>query len=311
MPDIQRDLNSDGYVRGDFSSYAYARIELTPASLATIDVSGAGRDLILRVLGECRLRWRAAPSTDVTSTQLSAALGVGEAALKPWLLFLDYCEWKSGHTLSGPGEWSLRPNELILRYRNVDTWDDYLAVPGRGRGGPWLQADQLTKGSEQQAPPDLSLARGRLRRLLLHDQLAAVIESRLDEFDRVFSAQAWQAAMILLGSAMEGVLLDVLGRNVGKAESTLTNKKKRTLGEAGLGELIQAAETLNLVNGQVKALAAGLKEFRDLVHPNRAAASTWRPTPEGVRGCAVAFENLVVEMEQSIDDGRMKAFEQT
>lgn len=40
--------------------------------------------------------------------------------------------------------------------------------------------------------------------------------------------------------------------------------------------LVHAEESLKLVNAQVKALAAGLKEFHDLVHPNRAAASTWR-----------------------------------
>lgn len=311
VPDIQRDLSSEGYVRGEFSPHSYAHIELTPASVNTIDVSGEGKELLLRVLAECRSRWRAAPGADVMSTQLANALAVEEATLKPWLLFLDSCEWKSVSTLSGAGEWSLRPNELILRYRDVTSWDDYLAVPNRDRGsGLWLGAAVQGAGESQQTPPDLSGAKGRLGRLLRHQQLASVIESRLEEFDRAFAAQAWQAAMILLGSAMEGVLLDVLGRNAGKAESALPSRK-RSLSDAGLGDLVHAAESLKLVNAQVKALAAGLKEFRDLVHPNRAAASTWRPTPEAVRGCAIAFENLVVEMEQAIDDGRMKTFEQS
>lgn len=311
VPDIQRDLCSEGYVGGEFSPHSYAQIELMPASVNTIDDSGEGRQLLLRVLAECRTRWRAAPGAGVTSTQLASALAVEEATLKPWLLFLNVCEWKSGSTLSGAGEWSVRPNEMILRYREVNSWDDYLAVPNRDSGSElWVGGSVQRNSEDQHTPPDLSRAKARLGRLLRREQLAAVIESRLDEFDRVFAARAWQAAMILLGSAMEGVLLDVLERNAGKAESFIPNRK-RSLGDAGLGDLVHAAQRANLINEHVKTLAAELKEFRDLVHPNRAAASTWRPAPEAVRSCAYAFENLVAEMEQSIDDGRMKRFEQS
>ena len=211
--------------------------------------------------------------------------------------------------MSEDGAWTIRPNELILRYRSVDSWDDYLAVANRERHSTqWLGGD-LQRGTENQlTAPDLSAAKVRLRRLLRGDHLSAVIEGRLDEFDRVFAADAWLAAMIVLGSAMEGVLLDVLSRNAGRAETSLP-KPRRKLHEAGLGELVHAAAALKLVNSHVKALMSGVKELRDLVHPNRATSSTYRPTPEAVRACAVAFENLVVEMDQAIDDGRMADFE--
>lgn len=306
VPDIQRDLRAERFVRGDYS--ARNRIELRPESVAVVDDSGEGRKLLLSVLAKCRDQWRHAPGAAATSTDLAAALGVNENSLKQWLLFLDFADWTGESTLAG-AVWSLRPNELILRYRHVQHWDDYLAIRELVRTeGAW--ANESTQPEAQRLPPDLASSRAKLRRLLKDGQITAVVLSRLDEFERVFAVEAWQAAMLLLGSAMEGVLLDVLGRNLGKAESLIKNSKKG-LGDVGLGELMQIAEALKLIDSQVRAIAWGLKDFRDLIHPNRAAGSTLRPSLEGVGVCAIAFANLVTVLDQAIDDGRMLAFERS
>lgn len=312
VPDLQGDLSDGGFVRGQFAGQSHDRVALTPEAVTTVDDSGEGRALLLRVIAECRARWRMNPGVEVSSADIASVVGIEERAIKPWLLFLEWSPWKSESTLTGEGSWTMRSNEMILRYRDIDSWDDYLVVPKRDLGLSLSLGgdDQNGGGHQRTTTPDLSSVRGRLRRLLRDEQLAVVIEARLDEFARVFPAEAWLAAMILLGSATEGVLLDVLGRNAGKAETVLPSRRRTArLEDAGLGDLVHAAEALKLISAQVKAMASGLKAFRDLVHPNRATASTCRPTPEAVRASAVAFENLVVEMDQAIDDGRMAEFE--
>lgn len=309
IPDLHRDLSDSGFLRVDFSSHSLNRIELKPEAVSTVDDTGQGRELLLKVVDECRARWRQAPGTALSSTELAKLLGVEEGVLKPWLLFLEWSEWRVGLTLEGRGPWIICPNEMVLRYRGVALWEEYLEIPAR-----WRESDLLDIGESGAAPqvvvPDLSAAKDRLRRILCQDRLAEVIEARLDEFNLVCSAEAWQSATIILGSAMEGVLLDVLRRNEGKAVSALPNKKRAPkLEDVGLGDLVSAAESLNLVHSQAKQLALGLKEFRDLVHPNRAATSTYRASGERVRACAIAFENVVGDLDQAIDDGRIQEFE--
>lgn len=309
VADLGRDLSDGGFLQADFGGASHDRIKLTLEAVTTVDDSGVGRDLLLKSVAECRLRWRNKPGINVSAIDLASALGMEASEIQPWLFFLEGSEWKSGSTVGEDGAWTIRPNELILRYRSVDSWDDYLAVANREReSSQYLGGDRQMGAVSQPVSPDLSSAKGHLRRLLRGDLLSAVIEGRLDEFDRVFAADAWLAAMIILGSAMEGVLLDVLTRNAGKAETALPNPRRK-LQEAGLGDLVHAAAALKLVNAHVKAMMSGVKELRDLVHPNRATSSTYRPTPQAVRACAVAFENLVVEMDQAIDDGRMAEFE--
>lgn len=310
VADIQRDLASEKFVRSEFSGHG--EIELGLDAVVTVDDSGAGRALLLRVLAECRSRWRSAPARDVAVADLATALGAEEATLRPWLLFLGSAAWLSGRTLSRNEPWVIRPNELVLRYSNIDQWDDFIAAPALHRAADFGYLD-TERPSAQDASPmalDLSQSRARLARLLRDPQLTDVISARLEELSRVFSVGAWQSALFLLGSAMEGVLLDVLSRNEGKAETVLPQRRRTSrLEDSGLGDLLIAAEELNLVNGHVRAMAAGVKEFRDLIHPFRATASNHRATAEAVRASAIAFENMVVEMDQAIDDGRMAAFE--
>ncbi len=112
---------------------------------------------------------------------------------------------------------------------------------------------------------------------LRDEKLKAVIERDLLELDRVRAAGADKAVLLLSGSILEAVLLDVLGRNKGVAQSLLPKGKKHWPDDASLPVLIGIAQavrvrlpdgsTATILSPTVTPLAHGLTDHRDLIHP--------------------------------------------
>lgn len=101
-----------------------------------------------------------------------------------------------------------------------------------------------------------------------------IVERDLRELDRVMSVQSHKAALLLCGSILEGVLVDVLDRNPGIAQSFMKGNQ-RWPDDASLEKLIEiASKTIlactpprTLLTPSASAFAGSLTDHRDLVHP--------------------------------------------
>lgn len=302
VPDLHRDLRQAGFLRWDFREPDGA-IELETKVLPFIDPSGVGRKTLLAVVEQCRQHWRREPTTPIGSRELAVAIGVEEPVLKAWLLLLHPSDW--GTLDNTENEWKLSMAEAVLRYRNLAKWDDYLDLQNPTPTEYELGANEP---ETQQAPlfSNLPSIARRIRKLVKQPNLAFELELRLDETQKVYESGAVRSAMIVLGSILEGIILDVLQRNPAKAAG---GKNDKPLEKIGLGELLERASRLNLLAMATTNLLYEVKEFRDFVHPNKAANSNWKPTSEALRACAIAIERASSDLEQALTDGRITAFE--
>ena len=110
-------------------------------------------------------------------------------------------------------------------------------------------------------------------RLVQDDSLADVLSFRWQEAQKCVQAEAYLAAVVMMGSILEGVLLNRFERNLeagNRAKSspkdTKTGKPK-PIHEWGLSSMVDVAHEVGWLQGDVKRFSHALRESRNLVHP--------------------------------------------
>lgn len=103
-------------------------------------------------------------------------------------------------------------------------------------------------------------------------QLANILSFRWDEAQRCVDAGAHLAAVVMMGSILEGVLLYRVESNLAAANQVNAAPrdragKPRPIHDWNLSQLIDIAHELGWLQGDVKRFSHGLRESRNVVHP--------------------------------------------
>ncbi len=110
-------------------------------------------------------------------------------------------------------------------------------------------------------------------RLVADGSLAEVLSLRWQEAQKCVNAEAYLAAIVMMGSILEGVLLHKIevnpadGNRASKSPKDPKNGKPKQFHEWGLSNLIEVAHELSWLQGDVTRFSHALRESRNLVHP--------------------------------------------
>ncbi len=109
---------------------------------------------------------------------------------------------------------------------------------------------------------------------LVHDaDLSKILAHRWVEANLTFSAGAYLATVVLLGSILEGALLDTAEKNISQANRASSSPKKDgkvlLLREWGLDSLIQVAHECEWIKRDAKEFSVIVRHYRNFVHPNK------------------------------------------
>lgn len=121
-----------------------------------------------------------------------------------------------------------------------------------------------------------------LRGLRLDPMIEGVIEQRLEEIDRCVRSDAPLAALFLIGSTLEALLLnaakaDVVRFNQAQAAPKDSNGKVKRLPSWTLNELIDVGCEVGAIGLDVKKFSHALRDFRNFIHPFEQARSRFKP----------------------------------
>jgi hypothetical protein len=115
-------------------------------------------------------------------------------------------------------------------------------------------------------PPDFM-------KLGLEPGIGEILSTRWEEAEKCVEAAAHVAAVVMMGSLLEGMILAVLQRNpsaANKAQSaprdTSTGKPKQ-FWDWNLSQMIDVAHELHWIDLDVKQFSHSLRQFRNLIHP--------------------------------------------
>ncbi|MCR4433930.1 MAG: hypothetical protein NUV70_07770 [Caldiserica bacterium] len=116
-----------------------------------------------------------------------------------------------------------------------------------------------------------------------NEELADLLYQDLKDIDLCMSVGAWKSTLILCGSVLEAILSDWLGtlkkEEISKAFKELyPNKKHKEVSDYTLEELIDMAEKVGLIHGYHAAISDGIRNFRNLIHPNLAIRQQIKPS---------------------------------
>jgi len=110
-------------------------------------------------------------------------------------------------------------------------------------------------------------------RLELEQGVAEVLKFRWEEADRCVNSEAYLAAIIMMGSLLEGLLLAVMQRRPEEANQSRSCPKDPKTGkpkpfhEWTLSQMIDVAHNERWIDLDVSKFSHSLREFRNLVHP--------------------------------------------
>lgn len=99
-----------------------------------------------------------------------------------------------------------------------------------------------------------------------------ILKSRWEEIQKCIDANAHLAAVILMGSLLEGILLGVFQKNMIEANKANgapkdKNGKTKQFADWKLAEMIDVAHQIGWIDIDVKKFSHSLREFRNLIHP--------------------------------------------
>lgn len=128
-------------------------------------------------------------------------------------------------------------------------------------GRPRLVAcDPALAQPGRHAPAEL---RATMSDIVREERMATVLQRRLDEAQTCFANGAHVAAIIMLGSLLEGVFLAVI------EERDASLLGKRAPHNARLQELIDACHRTGWIDADVTQFSHVLRDYRNFVHPHR------------------------------------------
>ena len=148
-----------------------------------------------------------------------------------------------------------------------------------GAAYPWAD--------EAKAFLESSVGDADISKLTLNADLKEVIQQRLDEAFICLNNNAPLAAIILCGSAVEGMLSAYANNNqqaynqaasAPKTKDKTSGKAKvKPLGEWHLVDLINVAKEVGHINEDAKKYSDSLREFRNYVHPTKQIQEAHKP----------------------------------
>jgi hypothetical protein len=110
----------------------------------------------------------------------------------------------------------------------------------------------------------------------------------------------WKAATVLAGSAAEALLRWAIAKktDVETARAAITPSPNQNLDRWNLDEYIKVAEQLGLVNADTAKQTHLAREFRDLIHPGRAARLAKACNRGTALSALAAVEHIVTDLSK-------------
>ena len=133
-------------------------------------------------------------------------------------------------------------------------------------------------------------------------ELANILVRRWTEAQNCQSAGAYLAAIVMMGSVLEGLLIDKVKRSPEQANRSdkspkhVRSAKPRDFADWGLSDLIDVAYDIGWLQSDISKFNHVLREFRNLIHPQAEQSRSYLPTENVCRICWEVVNATIEEL---------------
>ena len=205
-----------------------------------------------------------------------------------------------------------RLDQLINEFNQYLAFDDWKVLRD-GKDIKFTEADQIDFSYPSEFDKDnekLFLEKEfgeiHLEKLGLDDDITNILLLRIEEIKNCMTAHAPLAAIILLGSVLEGILLGIAKQmpkqfnQSNSAPKNATNNAVKRFQEWSLANFIDVAFDLELINEDVKRYSQGLRDFRNYIHPDVQLTSKFNPNDETAKISFQVLKAAISQLSKSI-----------
>ena len=140
-------------------------------------------------------------------------------------------------------------------------------------------------------------------KLRLDSSISDIIKTRLTEVESCISHDAPLAAVIMIGSIMEGILLGLASshpKEFNQAASAPKDQegKNRKFHEWTLNHYIDVASEIGILNPDVKKFSHAVRDFRNYIHPYQQMATQFSPDKHTAMICLQVLKAAIYQIGQ-------------
>jgi hypothetical protein len=137
-------------------------------------------------------------------------------------------------------------------------------------------------------------------------ELRDILARDIEELEAAIAGGLHKSTALLAGSIVEAMLVDVIDQRRDLAQAYMG--KKKFPAEASIDHLVGIGIAEQLIDKLAEAVASSIKDYRDLIHPDRERRSRVRLDGAST-GALVALLRLVVRsLHDAHQDGRISAY---
>lgn len=140
----------------------------------------------------------------------------------------------------------------------------------------------------------------------LEGSVVTVLEQRVKEIEKCFSASSPLAVILLAGSTLEGILLGLAIQhprhfNTARASPKDNNGKVRQFQEWSLSNFIDVAREMLLIQHDTHKFSHSLRDFRNYIHPFEQMASGFSPRENTAKICLQVLKAAIHDLHENIE----------
>ena len=139
----------------------------------------------------------------------------------------------------------------------------------------------------------------------LENAVADVLQHRIKEIERCFSAKAPLAVILLAGSTLEGIFLGLAINyprqfNTAKSSPKNSDGKVKQFHDWSLSGFIDVARELGLIQHDTQKFSHSLRDFRNYIHPFEQMSSGFNPREHTAKICLQVLKAAIYEISENI-----------
>lgn len=140
----------------------------------------------------------------------------------------------------------------------------------------------------------------------LEGAVSDVLQHRIKEIEKCFSADSPLAVILLAGSTLEGVFLGLAIKYPRQFNSTSSSPKDssgkvKQFHEWSLGGFIDVARELGLIQHDTQNFSHSLRDFRNFIHPFEQMSAGFKPREHTAKICLQVLKAAICEISENID----------
>ena len=137
-----------------------------------------------------------------------------------------------------------------------------------------------------------------IKALGLESPVTSVLELRLKEMEKCFTANAPLSVIFLAGSTLEGILLGLAIKyprhfNTAKSSPKDSNGKIKQFHEWSLSAFIDVSKEIGLIESDTHKFSHALRDFRNYIHPFEQMSSGFNPRENTAKICLQVLKSAI------------------